>query len=248
MGLFDKINIGAMKDALGSGVKAAQEGISNIKVDEIVQGARDAAASGAAMVGDAVGNVMQGGQKPEEVAEPSPQKAVLSILWYLSSVDGEITDAERGKLAEMAAELDENYASYAEELEKECKEKLAQASKDFGVQSGAKVEAQRVLEALDLTVQDARLICWDLLALAGSDGLDKVELDFIRFVSEKAGVASDVFEELRNYNDAILEIDKSMATLRASDRSYAVIEPLISEYAKREQFLIQAAQSLITDR
>ena len=96
--------------------------------------------------------------------------------------------------------------------------------------------------------RDARLLCWNLLAIANSDGLDEREADFIRFVSERAGLDPVVFEEFRNYSDAIVEIERSQEQLKESDRTYSEIEPIMTEFEKRKQTIIEAAQALVTDK
>lgn len=241
MGLFDVV-----KGTLASGVKAAQEGISNIKVDEMVQGALGAASAGAAMVGDLVSGGREAAGTDDDAS--ASQKALISLLWCLASVDGEITEIERQKLEELALTVDENYPTYGNELEQECARRLEEGAREFGHQNAAKIEAQRVIESLELSPQDARLICWDLLALAGADELDNRELDFVSFASEKAGVGRDTFEELRNYSDAILETEACLVRLKASNRSYSEVEPLVEELSERIRTIIVAAQALITDK
>lgn len=162
-------------------------------------------------------------------------------------VDGAFSVEERETLDRIAGGIDDNYSAYAGELEEECASTYKTSVAEFGPQAAAKVEAQKIIESMEISPRDAKLMCWNLLALAGSDGVDESELDFIRFVSAKAGVSQSVFEELRNYNDAIAEIGTACAQLKASDRSYSEIEPLVSEFEKREQVILEAVQALVSD-
>lgn len=225
-------------------VKSAQESIANFDVDAAVQSAKDAAAAGAAKIEEAVEKYRAEGDADEE---PS-YREFIALLWCLASVDGAVTAAERDKLAELALSLDGAYGEYSAELERECMERLEQGALEFGQAHAAKMEAQRLVELMKPTPRDARLICWNLLAVANVDGLDAVELDFIRFASEKAGIDAAAFEELCNYSNALVEIEAAREQLRASGRSYAEIEPLVNELAQREQVIIGAAQALVTDR
>ena len=94
--------------------------------------------------------------------------------------------------------------------------------------------------------QERRIL--NLLSLANSDGIDESELDLIRYVGEKAEIDPAAFAELKNYSDAIAEIERSIEELKQSGRSYGEIEPLVAEFTQRERTIIEAAQSLITDR
>lgn len=245
MAFLKGLDIGRLKGAVESGARTAREGVANIKVDDIVQGARDIATTGKTKAKEALESVSQ--KSPEEEEAPT-FKDFIALLWCLANVDGVVSPEEREKLSELASNLDEEYGTYAAELEQECALKLQKHAKEFGQQNAAKIEAQMIIESLELTPRDAKLLCWNLLALANSDGLEERELDFMRFANEKAGVDSAAFEELRNYSDAIVEIERAREQLKASNRSYGEIEPLVSEFTERERLIIKAAQSLVTDR
>ena len=234
------------QDGLAAGIRSAQEGVANIDVDAIVEGARGGIASGMSTVSDVVGGIVP----KEDVAGDKTQdcREFVAILWYLIQIDGSVSDEEKAAFEQLALCVDESYRSYAAELEAECASSLEMSAKEFGLSSGAKIEAQKIIEALQPSYTDAKLLCWNLLALANSDGVSEEEVDFIRFVSEKAGVARSVFEELRNYSDAAGEIGSAREQLRRSNRSYADVEPLVVEYEKRERAILEAAQALVEDR
>ena len=257
MGLFDiHLDLNGIVDAVGAGLKSAQDTVGNIVPDELVKSAGDvlgagaaavgdALGAGAAAVGDAVGGVLGGDQG--EADEEASLRDLVALMWCLSTADGVVTGEERAKLAELAGSIDESYETYADEVERECAERISEAAGEFGQLAACKIEAQRILESMDLSERDSRLLCWNLLALANTDGLDDRETDFIRFVVRKANVDEATFEELRNYSDAIVEIERARKVLGTSDRSYSKIEPLMTEYAHREQIILGAAQALVCD-
>lgn len=239
----DSLKVDSLKEKLEAGVKAAQENVSSIDVDSLVKGAKDAVAAGAGKLGDAVEALAHRGED-----DGDSSRELVALLWCLALADGSISAEERASLAEISVTLDEGYESYAEELEQDLIARIEGTAAEFGRQHAAKIEAQRIIDSFENDPQDARLLCWNLLALANSDGLDEVEADFIRFVSEKTGVDPAVFEELRNHSDAIVEIGKSIELLRASDRPYAEIEPLVAEFSERQQAVVDAIHSLVSDR
>jgi len=235
------------KEALEAGAKAAQEAVSSIDVGEVAEGAKNAAMEGANAIGKAIGDAIQ--KTPEEIEEEaSSVRDFVALLWCMAYADGEVSDAEASTLDEISRTLDEGYEIYADELKQECELAIREGGKEFGYQNAVKIEAQKLIESIKPTSMDAKLICWNLLALANSDGLDDSELDLIRFVGEKSSIDPAAFAELKNYSDAIVEVERSIEELKQSGRSYGEIEPLVAEFAHREQTILEAAQSLITDR
>ena len=233
-------------DAATSGVKAIQETISNIDVNEAVKGAKDAASSGINAVGKAVESITQKAPDNEEIDEASSRKTV-ELLWCMAFADEVVTDAERETLNELSGNIDSNYETYQAEIEDQFTLKLAENAREFGHLAAVKIEARDIIKSLELTPTEAKLLCWNLLALASSDGLEDNELDLIRFIGEQSGLEASVVDELRNYSDAIVETANAREQLKQSSRSYSEIEPLVNELASREQTLIEAAQSLIAD-
>lgn len=273
MSFLKKLNVDAVKDAFATGVKAAQKNLSNMDVGEmaqtakevatstvknarenissidahdVVEGAKKVASSGASAVGKAVEGLTQ--KSPEEKEEEAPVKGLITLLWCMAYVDGVISEEERDSLKVLSISIDATYESYGDELEDAFSHKLVENGKEFGHVNAVKIEAKEIIESLELTPTDVKLLCWNLLALANSDGLEDSELDLIRYIGEQTGLEASIVEELRNYNDAIVETAKARDQLRQSNRSYGEIEPLMNELAKREQALIEAAQALISDR
>lgn len=239
------------KGAIEAGMKAIQDGASNVRADEIAQGAKELAEGSVAAIGKAIGDISGG--KPSEENPPQDDtsqnlKDFISLLWLMTYVDGDVSDLEKEKLNGIAYGIDEGYGSYAEEIERACVSRMVEGSREFGRLAAAKIEAQKIIESFDLTKRDARLVCWNLFAVAGADGLVDDEGDFIRFIGEKAGVEAVVFEELKSYSEAIVEIGIARDRLAQSNRNYGEIEPLMDEFAKREKCIVDAAQALISDR
>lgn len=233
----------AIGKSVESGIRFMQKNAEKVDAERVAQDAKNLAASGAAGANKLLGKLKK---KPEE-AEPQAFREFVALLWYLANADGAISPEEEEKIAQLAASMDENSFSYMADVSQDCAMKLAKSGQEFGSHNATKIEAQKVIETLNLSVRDAKLLCWNLLAVANADGLDDREADFIRFASEKAGLDPAVFEELRNYSDALVEIEAARTQLKESNRSYASVEPLINELAQREQKIIQAAQALITD-
>lgn len=247
MALFKGIDVGKIRESVENGAKAVQDGIANIKPEELAQNMKERASSGASNVGKAVEGVISKHKRSNE-PDNSGMKDFVALLWYLALVDGTISQEEREKIVELAREVDEDYESYIEEIETDCTKNVEAQLNDFGRDGAVKVEAMRVIETMELTPLEAKFLCWNLLAAANSDGITENEVAFVRFVAEKSGVDPALFEEMRSYCDALAEIESTRETLRSSNRTFAQIEPLIKELERREQVIVEAAQALVMDR
>ena len=241
------LNIGRLKESVKGGVKAAQEGLSKVDASRAAQDAKDLAKRGVSNVSEAVKGVAKRSAEVES-EKASPVKSFIALLWLLAYIDGDASEGERARISELAKLMDEGYDAYAEGLEAECAAKMERDAREFGRVAAAKMTARSFVAALDVSRQEAKLVCWNLLAVASSDGISDDELGFTRFVSEELGVSPAVFEELENYSAAVVEIASSRERLRESQRSYAEIEPLVKELENRERTIIEAAQALVTDR
>lgn len=242
-GAVQKAKDGVASFDAEAAVQKAKDSITNFDMDAAVQSAKDAVASGVAKAEEAVE------QYRAKDAEYEPDyRDFIALLWCLAAADGVVTTAEHDKITEIGTCLDEGYSEYADELEGECRARLDAAAGEFGAQNAAKIEAQRLVEGSEPTPRDGKLMCWNLLAVASADGTTPEELDFIRFVGQKAGVDRAALEELCNYSAALVEVEAAREQLRGSGRSYNEIEPLVNELAQREQVIVDAAQALVTDR
>lgn len=238
-----KLDAEAIGKAVEEGIKVAQKGVQQIDAEKAAEDAKRLASFGTSGANRLIGKLKR---KPAE-EKPATFKEFIALLWYLANTDESISAEEERKITQIALSLDEQSPEYMNEIARECAENLSESRREFGAQSAAKIEAQKLIESLNPSARDAKLLCWNLLAVANADGLDDREADFIRFVSEKAGLGPAAFEELRNYSDAIVEIESARKQLKESNRIYAIIEPLVNELAEREQKIIQAAQALISD-
>lgn len=173
---------------------------------------------------------------------------MISLLWFLAHADGSVSDQEKTSLSRIAPLLDEAYDTYAVDLATTCEARMAASAREFGAANAPKIEAGRTIDSMNTQELNGKLLCWNMLALADSDGIDEAELDYVRYVSERTNVERTVYEELVNYRRAIDEIEFSKEGLKSSSRSYAEIEPLVSDFSDRQMKLVEAAQALVSDK
>lgn len=245
MAIFDGINLDAIKKTAEEGIQAAQKGIQNFDVGQAVQSIADTASAGVGNVTKAIDRVTGNAANEEDRGSGED---LIRLLCCLAAADGQVTDAEKSKIKELAGEVDQGLAEGVDAAICECIDQIEDSSAEFGYQNAAKIEAQHILESLEMSGQEKKMLCWNLFAVSGADGLSDEELDFIRFVSEKTGVGKAVVEELGNYDSALVELGSAKQQLRSSNRSYSDVEPLVNELVIREQAILEAAQALIMDK
>jgi len=265
MGLFGGFDLDAIKKQAEDGIKAAEKSVRDADIAKKAQEAahhviKDAGeaskniAGAAGSVSNEATKIVDGAsakirKRMSATKEPasSGSEAFLRLLYYLAAVDGSVSDAELMKIRDLALSMDDGFDEYEERLSSDCLDRVERDTKEFGRLNATKMAAQYSIENLDLTRREKRLICWNLLAVASSDGLEKDEMSFIEFVCSKMGVDDSDFSELRNYSLALLDLEQERRSLTESNRPYKEIEPLVNEISDRKLVIVEAAQEFVND-
>ena len=240
-----KIDAREVAKFVEGGIKASKEALGSFDVAEAAQDAKSLVSSGAENASKFIGGLFK---KDEEQQETNPRTDFIALLWLLALTNDSLSTEEEKRIDEIALSLDESYKSYASEMKTACTELVAENAREFGAASAAKMQAKTLIDGMEPSARDGKLLCWNLFAVANADGLDEAEIDFIRYASEAAGVDAGVFEELRNYSCTINEIEQERQALRTVDRSYGIINPIMDELSSRQQVIIEAAQALVMDK
>lgn len=203
-------------------------------------------------LGDAAGKMGDVLKKDEKRGEPIRiKKDFVKLLYYLAVSDEKFQENEKKSFEEFGCELDSDFETYKETLIKKCDEQIRTCEKEYGYFNAVKLGAQKVLQELGsqpgITMQDKKLLCWDLLTIAGLDGFEDSELDFIRFTSEKIGVEPAILLEMQNYYKAVIALDNELEWLKPSMRPYCEIAPVVNELGKRRLEITDAIHDLIQD-
>lgn len=100
---------------------------------------------------------------------------MISLLWFLAHADGSVSDQEKTSLSQIAPLLDEAYDTYAVDLATTCEARMAASAREFGAANAPKIEAGRTIDSMNTQELNGKLLCWNMLALADSDGIDEAE-------------------------------------------------------------------------
>lgn len=251
-----RIDLEELKKVAGEGVKAASEGLSaaadsvknavkDIDLAESAKQVQDAASSGLESFVDSIKNLSNADHGEE--GQLDHRAAFFKLLFYMAEADGVTSSEELDKIDKIAFELDPDYSSYGTDLRQTCLDQIEVDAKEFGHLNAVKMGAQNVMAGLVLSENEKKLLCWDLYAVGGTDGITDGERAFIKFVCDKIGLDEVLFSELDNYFSSLVELEHEEALMRQSDRPYKEIEPFVNELSDRRLAIVDAAQQLIMD-
>ena len=178
-------------------------------------------------------------------------KGVLKVFYYLMAIDG-VTDVELDRFKEIGQELMGNkFDSICNETIGLCNvtlESIDSEENRFDSIQGA------IDDALKHQVYDLkfgvvpRLILWDMISIAYSDGAyTEEENRLIGHVARILEVDKSVLVEMKQLMITGLSIYDEQTELEKSERPYCEVKPLIDELEKRKCTIIEAVNALIED-
>ena len=173
----------------------------------------------------------------------------IKVYYYLMAIDGEICDKEEAKLNSIGQDLIESFEEHKDELISECKEQIGRIedSDDYGGAVEAAIE-DVLLDYSNVKMPEVapRQLLWNLITIANSDdnylGLEK---KLIRFIARKFNIDKAVVEEMESSMLTVLNIEKEIAWLKTTDKSYTEIDTMITELKKREDAVAEGVYCLM---
>ncbi len=182
------------------------------------------------------------------VQQLSPYNA-LKVFYYMMAVNGEIKPEEEERFDYIGYELDAKFEVDKEYVVNACKKQLEKVvDKDdyYDVVQDGVEEALLAYQESDTGFIPIKLVIWNLLSLAYSDGeYDEPERKLLKYIARKADISKDVYLEMENSYLTVQDIDREMEWIKDTDRPYRRIEKTVKELERREQAIIESARALI---
>ena len=92
-----------------------------------------------------------------------------------------------------------------------------------------------------------KLLIWDLIAIAHSDGeFNEAERELVNHIARHVGVNETVLLEMESTILAIYDIEHELNWVKTTDRPYLVIESIVNELESRKAAAFDGAQALIS--
>lgn len=179
------------------------------------------------------------------------KKSAVMCFYYLIAVDNNIFETEMDAFKSVAAEIDpENFASYKDSIIEEYKAQVATVidEEDYYDVISEGIDKYLVPAKDDADSVSTRLLLWDLLVVAFSDGdYSAAERRLIKHVVRIFGVEKDIFLEMEQLMKTNVAITKEIEALENSDKPYNEIRPMVEELEERRNVILTSAKTLIED-
>ena len=189
--------------------------------------------------------------KDEEPTELLTTDAAIKIMYYLMSVDNEITPEEEEKFLAIGKDMDPDFEEHRDALVNECRENLAKVIDEDDLYDTVH---DSVGDLIRETFQSSSgsippiLMVWNLLATAYSEGdYSEDERRLIRYITRQLNVDKSTLDIMEQTVETMIALEKEEAWLKTTNRPYLEIEKNLNEIADRKTAIMQSVQALMLD-
>ena len=173
----------------------------------------------------------------------------LKIIYFLMAADGQLLSAEAEKYDLIGQEITPYYVGLKEKIVGECQAQLDKVidPDDFYdvVQDGVEDALISSIKTED-TFITPKLLVWDLLTIAYSDGsYDETERKLIKYVVRKLDIDKAVFLEMESAIQTMMDLEKEQQWIKTTDRPYLTIEAMVNEIEDRKHVIFDSVKALI---
>ncbi len=176
-------------------------------------------------------------------------EAAARIAYYLMAIDQDISGDEQNKYEQICSELVVDFASRRDAIESMCKEHIERAF-------GSEDYIDNILDGVTLAVIQqvpeitngipAKLLLWNLIAIAYSDGgYNAEEQRLIKSFARNAGIDLADLLEMENSYLTLKDLYGELEWIKTTDRQYLTIEPVINQIQHRIDVIQQGVEDLI---
>ena len=175
----------------------------------------------------------------------------LSLFYYLMAADGTLHEDELEKFDAIYEELDGSHHVKQEFLIRECQSRLdlAPSSVDPIVSAFACVDhvlyRPTLPDGQGFTVPP-KLLVWDLLAIAYSDGsCHSAERSLISHIASVVGLDDALVLEMESFVLTLIDLDQEESWIKTTAQPYLVIESVLADIESRKAAALDGAKALI---
>lgn len=179
------------------------------------------------------------------------KKSALKTIYYLMSVDGDVSQEELASFGDIGNQLADNFVEIRDEIIEDCEKQLINI---FDEEDYYDV----IIEGTDQALLDhtdersdgvtSRLLLWNLLVIAFSNNnFDNLERRLIKHIVRILEIDRSIFIEMEHLiktNEAVM---KELSWIKSSNRTYEEVSPIVAELENRKKIILSSATSLIED-
>lgn len=91
-----------------------------------------------------------------------------------------------------------------------------------------------------------KLLVWDLLTVAYSDeNYNDTERRLLKYIVRKLNLDKATFLEMESSMLTVMAIERELTWIKATDRPYLKVEPVVSELTQRERVIFDNVKDMI---
>ena len=202
-----------------------------------------------------ISNPFQGNPVKKEEPAPSEEiksissKSAIKIIFYMMAADGKIYHDEEEKFNEIGRELDPDFEANKNTIFLECQAQMSKVT-DLGdyysvLQDGVAIAITAGANAKE-SVISPKVLAWDLLAVAYSDGsYDDKERQLMKYIVHKFNIDKTVFLEMESSFLTLMDLENELNWIKTTDRPYLTIESIVNEISDRKTAILEGLKDLI---
>ena len=178
-----------------------------------------------------------------------PIQHALHVIYFLMNADGIITPNEADNFNAIGAELDPDFSEHKAKILNDCNAHMSQSDNS---EDRYDLLLDGIGDALRSSPTDKdiavapRLLVWDLLTIAYSDGsIGEAEQKLVKYVVRKLNIDKAIYLEMESSLLAILDLNREEDWIKTTDRPYRTIEAQVTEIAGRRKAIFNSVLDLI---
>lgn len=198
------------------------------------------------------------GKKTETLEMVTPQEAggvsirnALKAIYYLMASDDAIYQEEQEQYMAVGKALDTSFDEDYGQITAECRGFLKQAATrndyDQLIMKGVEDSLTLPFAGASMVIKP-KLLIWNLMTIAGSDGhFDGREKEIVDYAAQVLQLDHTSYLELESSFLTLMDLEKEVQWLKNSDKPYMTIETMTNEIADRKNVIFEHVQLLIAD-
>ena len=183
-----------------------------------------------------------------EITAISIQSA-LQIIYYMMNADGSISNDEEEKFDTIGRELDPLFSTVKAQIVSSCRHQMENLidpeDRYEAVQDGVREAIITGTNTQEKAITP-KLLVWDLLTLAYSDGgYDENERRLLKFIVRRLNVDKTVFLEMESSYLTLVDLENELKWIKATNRPFLTISAMMNEISTRKDAVFQSVKDLI---
>lgn len=241
-------------DKLKTGAQKAQEAVKGFDfkaaAGDVAAKGKDAAEYLKQKTDATVQAVSEAVRKKEEVHGMITSEGAIQLMCMVMAADGDISEKELSQIQEIGEKLDDSFSEHQGQTVEACTalvKKLDAENYQEELHDAVRDVIQSALNAPGATVP-VKLLLWDLLVVAESDSTYlEEEAKLIRYIARHLEIDKSIVPEMEHSLRAVTAIENEMDWLKATNRPFGTVEPVLKDLAARKDTILQGVHDLISD-